>query len=212
MPDGSAPPGSAWVGSVPARSVPARSVPAGSPRGESPPERPSRAAATAAGIAAVLGTGHALVSAYWAAGGTALLDTIGGDLERWARQGRTGLAAAIWAVAALKLVVAWAAPVLAGVGAERLPAWTRGRVPRRLGWVAAATLTLYGGVLTVAGLLVQAGVIEAAADADDTALAWHAYVWDPWFLLWGIAFGLSLRLSRTPGLAAGATARERPGH
>lgn len=146
-------------------------------------------------VAAVLGTGHALVSAYWGAGGTALLDTIGGDLERWGRERNAGLVAALWAVAALKLVVAVAAPVLAGIGAGRLPAWTRGRLPRRLGWVAAVTLTLYGGLLTATGLLVQAGVIDAAADADDKALAWHAYLWDPWFLLWGIAFVLSLRLS-----------------
>jgi hypothetical protein len=162
---------------------------------------------TAAWVAAVLGTGHALVSAYWAAGGTGLLDTIGGDLERLARERDAGLSAAIWAVAALKLGVAVAAPVLAGVGAQRLPAWTRGPVPRRLGWVAAAVLTLYGGVLTVAGLLIQAGVIDAAADADDRALAWHAYFWDPWFLLWGIAFGLSLRLSRAERLAGRDAAR-----
>lgn len=165
------------------------------------PERPSRPAVQAAWVAVVLGTGHALVSAYWAAGGTALLDTIGGDLERRAREGHAGLAAAIWAVAALKLGVAVAAPVLAGVGAARLPAWTRGRVPRRLGWVAAVTLTLYGGALTLPGLLVQAGAIDAAADADDKALAWHAYLWDPWFLLWGIAFVVSLWLSRTEPLA-----------
>lgn len=44
-------------------------------------------------------------------------------------------------------------------------------------------------------------MIDAAADADDKALAWHAYLWDPWFLLWGIAFVVSLRLSRTEPLA-----------
>ena len=184
--------------------MPSRLGPA--PTGLSP-DRPSRPAVRAAWVAAALGTGHALVSAYWAAGGTALLDTIGGDLERWAREGHAGLAAAIWAVAALKLGVAVAAPVLAGVGAPRLPAWTRGRPPRQLGWVAAVTLTLYGGALTLAGLLVQAGVIDAAPDADDKALAWHAYLWDPWFLLWGIAFGVSLRLSRTESLAAPTHAR-----
>lgn len=177
-----------------------RPIPVAAPAGSSP-DRRSRPAVGVAWAAAALGTGHALVSAYWAAGGTALLDTIGGDIERWARERHAGLGAAIWAVAALKLGVALAAPVLAGVGAGRLPAWTRGRVPRRLGWVAAVTLALYGGVLTVTGLLIQAGVIEAAADADDRALAWHAYFWDPWFLLWGVAFGLSLRLARAERLA-----------
>jgi hypothetical protein len=129
--------------------------------------------------------GHALVSAYWALGGTALLDTIGGDLERWG-----------WAIALLKLVVALAAPILAGIDASWLPAWTRGRIPRLLGWIAAGTLVVYGGLLTLGGLAVESGAIDAAADADRRALAWHAFLWDPWFCLWGVAFAGSLRTNR----------------
>jgi hypothetical protein len=52
---------------------------------------------------------------------------------------------------------------------------------RRLGSVTAVGLTLYGGVLTGAGLLVKAGVFDPTDDADERALAWHAYFWDPWF-------------------------------
>lgn len=52
--------------------------------------------------------------------------------------------------------------------------------------IEAATLIIYGLVLTVAGLLVQAGVIHTSATADHRALAWHAYLWDPWFLIWGL--------------------------
>jgi hypothetical protein len=37
----------------------------------------------AASIAAALGTASAAVSAYWALGGTELLDTVGGDVEHW---------------------------------------------------------------------------------------------------------------------------------
>ena len=83
-----------------------------------------------------------------------------------------------------------------GVGAGQLPAWTTGRQVRLLGWLAAIGLTLYGGVLTVVGLLVQAGVIEAADDADEHALAWHTFVWDPWFALWGVAFIVAMWHSR----------------
>src|SRR5690606_19201563 len=43
------------------------------------------ASMVAALLAAVLGIGHAAFSAYWAIGGTWLLDTIGGELERWGR-------------------------------------------------------------------------------------------------------------------------------
>lgn len=60
-----------------------------------------------------------------------------------------------------------------------LPAWTTGRVPLTLGWIAAIVLTGYGGVLMAVGLLVQAGVIAAGPYANPTALAWHAYVWYP---------------------------------
>lgn len=156
-----------------------------------------RAAAAAIG-AAVLGLVNAGVSAYWAAGGEALLDTIGGDIERWGREGGTTVVVALSFVAVLKTMVALAAPILAGVGGDWLPAWTRARVPRALGWAAAATLTLYGGVLTIVGVLVQTGVADASTDADPTALAWHTYLWDPWFAVWGLAFLLALWLSR-PG-------------
>jgi len=47
-------------------------------------------------------------------------------------------------------------------------------------------LTIYGLALTGVGLLVQAGAIHAPATADHRALAWHAYLWDPWFLVWGL--------------------------
>ena len=64
---------------------------------------------------------------------------------------------------------------------------------RALGWIVAIGLTVYGGVLAVAGLLVEAGAIDAADDADEHAIAWHAYFWDPWFVLWGIAFTVAGR-------------------
>ncbi|HEU4949025.1 MAG TPA: DUF3995 domain-containing protein [Kribbella sp.] len=147
----------------------------------------------AAAVACVLGLGHAAFSAYWALGGTGLLDTIGGSLEEWGRRREPALIAALWVIVVLKVVVAAAAPVLQS---RRLPAWTRGRVPRILSWIAAVFLVLYGGLLTTGGLLIESGVLASAADADQRALAWHAYFWDPWFLLWGMAFALSLWWSR----------------
>jgi hypothetical protein len=98
------------------------------------------------------------------------LDTIGGSLERWGREREPALIAALWLVVAVKVIAALTAPVLAGVGAERLPLWIRGRAPRLLGWIAAIILVLYGGVMTAVGLLVEAGVLDAAADADRRAL------------------------------------------
>jgi Protein of unknown function (DUF3995) len=125
------------------------------------------------------------VSAYWALGGTALLDTVGGEIERWGRERSADVVVTLWVIVVLKLVGAAAPLVFVGVGAAHLPAWTRGRLARVVGWIAAIGLTLYGGVLSIAGLLVQAGVLDATDDADERALAWHAYLWDPWFALWG---------------------------
>jgi len=63
------------------------------------------------------------------------------------------------------------------------------------------------GVLTVAGLLVQSGAIAPAASADRRALAWHAYLWDPWFLLWGALVTAALVKSRQPRAARIARGR-----
>ena len=81
-----------------------------------------------------------------------------------------------------------------------------------LTWIEAAILTGYGLVLTASGLLVQAGVIKAAAHADRLAREWHAYLWDPWFLIWGIFVFLALWRSRSasqdhlPGAPGAASA------
>jgi Protein of unknown function (DUF3995) len=125
-----------------------------------------------------------------------LLDTVGGEIERWGRQHSAGVVMALWMIVVLKLVGGAAPLVFSGVGGTHLPAWTKARCVRQLGWIAAVGLTLYGAVLTVAGLLVEAGVLDPADDADERALAWHAYVWDPWFALWGAAFAVSMWCSR----------------
>jgi len=150
----------------------------------------------AAAIAAILGLASAAVSAYWALGGTALLDTVGGEIERWGRERSAGVLVTVWVIVVLKAVAAVAPLVFVGVGAGQLPAWTRGQSPRLLGWIAAVGLTIYGGVLTAVGLLVQGGVVDAADDADQRALAWHAFLWDPWFALWGTAFIVVMWRSR----------------
>jgi hypothetical protein len=155
-----------------------------------------RVAASAAIGAALLGVASAGVSAYWAIGGTGLLDTIGGTIERWGRERAATVVVVLWFIVVLKIVVALAAPILSGIGSGRLPVWTTARLPRALGWIAAATLTVYGGVWTIGGLLAQTGALEASADTDRKALAWHAFLWDPWFAVWGVAFVVALWRSR----------------
>jgi hypothetical protein len=93
--------------------------------------RLDRGAVVAAVIAASLGAASAAMSAYWALGGTALLGTVGGEIERWGRERSAGVVATLWLITVAKLVGAVAPLVLVGVGAGRLPAWTRAQPMRR---------------------------------------------------------------------------------
>ncbi|HEY2201550.1 MAG TPA: DUF3995 domain-containing protein [Solirubrobacteraceae bacterium] len=144
--------------------------------------------------AAVLGALHAAVSVYWSAGGTVLLDTIGGTLERDARARSAALLVVVCVTVVLKLIAGGL-----GLLAVAQPRWlsARGyRVVRGAAWLAAAVLVLYGGILAIIGWLVQAGIVHASAHADHKALRWHAFLWDPWFLVWGVLLATALMLTR----------------
>ena len=148
-----------------------------------PPTRDTPRAAEALPIAAAaVGGLFALVSMYWGLGGTWLLDTIGGSLEAQGRAGSAGIVVLLWASVVLKIVAALLPlAVIRRWGPARIrPAITA------LAWSAGIILTGYGLVLTVAGLLVQVGIIATGPESNQRALAWHAFLWDPWFLLWGL--------------------------
>jgi len=129
--------------------------------------------------AALLAFASAAVSAFWLLGGTALLDTVGGQLETWGRERSGAAVAALAVVVALKLVAGWLALSL-----DR--PW---RI--RLAWIGGVLLALYGGVLVTAGALVLVGVIDASAETDLHALRWHVFLWDLWFVVWGVALALA---------------------
>lgn len=138
----------------------------------------------------MVGLLYAAVSVYWGAGGKWLLDTVGGSLARPGRAHDTTVIIAIWAAAALKLTAALLPPLaLRNRGRQR-------HLARLLAWAAAGILTTYGAVLTTIGVLIQADVIHSSANADQRALTWHAYLWDPWFLIWGLLIATALLRSR----------------
>jgi hypothetical protein len=159
-----------------------------------------------AGTAVLIGLAYAGVSVYWGLGGTALVDTVGGTLAKLGRERDAVVVAALWGAAALKL----AAAVLPLVALRSAPARARRdrggaltRGARRASWVAAVVLTVYGAVYTGGGLLVQAGVIHSSRSADHRAQAWHAYLWDPWFLVWGVLITAALVRSSGPAQTRG---------
>ena len=142
----------------------------------------------AAYAAAVVAFGYALVSLYWAAGGRALLSTVGGYVEHLTHQG-----GAVPVIVALAVVLAKVAGGLLALALVR--PWEQ-VVPRR--WLLAGTaavsllLMAYGGINVLAGSLVLSGVIHPAGSVDRTALRWHVGLWDLWFLVWGILLTLAV--------------------
>ena len=137
--------------------------------------------------AAVLAFASAAVSLYWTPGGTRLLDTVGGSLEDLARD-RSGGALALGIVVVL-------VKAIGGLLALALVRPWGARIGRRLlvflGSSASALLVLYGGVYVLVGGLVLGGAITPSQPVDRHGLRWHVFVWDLWFLLWGLALGLA---------------------
>src|SRR5215218_9732206 len=118
-----------------------------------PPTR-SPATAWAAYAACALALLYAVPSFYWALGGTAGLDTVGGAIEELGRSRdpagvALGIGAGVLKVAGALLALALVRP------------WGR-VIPRRLlggaAWTASVVLTAYGGLLVVVGALVLTGV------------------------------------------------------
>ncbi|MGY1592860.1 DUF3995 domain-containing protein [Geodermatophilus sp. SYSU D00708] len=140
-----------------------------------------RGRAVAAHGAALLAATSALVSAYWTAGGTALLATVGGGVEELARE-RSAAAVAVGALTVvLKLAGGALALALVRPWGRRLP----GRLLRGTALLGGALLALYGGVLVLVGGLALAGVF-GPLPSDPSPLRWHVALWDPWFFLWGV--------------------------
>jgi Protein of unknown function (DUF3995) len=128
-----------------------------------------------------------VVSFYWAAGGTAGIDTVGGSIEEMARAHDfrgvlLGSVAGVLKVAGGLVALALVRP------------WGRG-VPRWLlltaGWGGSVLLAVYGALLVATGALVLSGVINPTGPVDRTALRWHVMLWDLWFLVWGVLLGMA---------------------
>jgi len=135
--------------------------------------------------AATVAFAFAAVSLYWALGGRALLDTLGGEIERRARAGDDVLLVANAAGAVLKMLGGMLALALVLPWGERLPR----RPLQALAWTGAAVLTVYGVLQTVAIVLVALGRFELDEPLGTRALRWRMFLWEPWFLVWGMLLG-----------------------
>jgi hypothetical protein len=166
-----------------------------------------RTARWPAWLAAALAFASAGVSAYWTLGGVWLLDTVGGEIERLARE-RSWPAVALGAViVALKVLAGSLAIALA----RRAPAaGRRRRLLLVVNGAVSAILCLWGGANVLVGALVLGGAITPSTAVDRHALRWHVFLWDLWFLVWGAALAaavIAVRRAEDPRRAA--TAGER---
>ncbi|MGP6173790.1 DUF3995 domain-containing protein [Corynebacterium sp. A21] len=128
-------------------------------------------------LAALAGCLHGAASVYWGLGGQWLLNTVGEQVT-----GRfVGMGWLLLILGALKISFA-----LLPLRLIDAPPW------RWCYWLGAAVLIIWGGMNTVVANLILVEVIPRGAQFDFAAMAGHAWLWDPLFLLWGTALVVGL--------------------
>lgn len=149
--------------------------------------KPTSRSAWAGYAACTLALLHAAVSFYWASGSSAGLSTVGASWKRWAGPAPPVLVVLIWGVGFAKVLAGLLALALVMPWGRVFPRW----MMLAAGWGGATVLTLYGGVLVAVQALVVGGIIVPSGPVDWNALRWHLFLWDPWFLLWGVLLGVA---------------------
>lgn len=164
---------------------------------------PGAAKNWAAYAAAGWAFGFALVSFYWAAGGTLGLGTLAEGIRERVQAGDAGFIAVLWATGVAKALGGAVALALVRPWPHRVPRWLR----LAAAWGAGVLLVLYGGINMVGLGLVEAGVVNRPTGVDPSA-KWYLLVWEPIFLAGGVLFCLAAwRAGRsTPSAGAGAGA------
>lgn len=150
-----------------------------------------------------LGFLYALVSAYWAAGGTIGLNTLSGTIGELARARSPVLIAVVWVVVVLKAAAAVLGLALVRRWGRLVPRW----MLLTASWGATTVLVLYGGFQSVGNLLVAVGVLHLQGNAPVNY--WYLFLWDPWFLVWGLLLGAATWAFLRPHRSGSARRRNR---
>lgn len=159
-------------------------------RGE-PAPRPSRAASSWPGhAAAAVAFAFAAVSFYWGLGGTAGVNTLGGQIEELALARDPMVVTLVWVTGVLKVAGGLLPLALVrGWGSTLARQWLL-----RGAWAGAGLLTVYGLVQVASVALVALGVLTPTQPVEPLVLWWRLLLWEPWFLLWGVLLGLTARV------------------
>ncbi|MEU4346178.1 DUF3995 domain-containing protein [Streptomyces sp. NPDC023838] len=140
-------------------------------------------------VAAAWAVAFAMLHFYWALGGSWGLSVSAGPLAE--ERPTWFVVVGLWGVGALCLV----GGVLGWLLARLRPDGLAGRVIRVLGWCACAALLARGFAVEVLLLTDTAG---RQVDVSPGQRWWTLVLWNPWFLVGGLAFGLAARGAR-PG-------------
>src|SRR5690348_2155958 len=125
------------------------------------------------------------MSFYWALGGELGLNTLGQGVQALAHE--CGFVALVWLAGIVKVLGGLFALTLVRPWLLWLP--PIGKLV--LAWVGGAALALYGGVNLVVEWLLVIGAIHLRGVVVTEGIRWHAWLWDPWWLLGGILFLLA---------------------
>lgn len=158
-------------------------------------------------LASALAIASAAVSVFWTFGGTWLLDTVGGSIEKLARTRSPSTVALGTATSVAKLGAGLLALALVRPWGRQVP----DRMLKRANVCVSAVLVTWGGANVLIGGLALAGVFSPADGLDERALRWHVFVWDLWFLVWGASVAIALsgfrRANRTTSARSGGPRR-----
>jgi Protein of unknown function (DUF3995) len=127
----------------------------------------------------------ALMSFYWAAGGTFGVNTLGSGIQALAHD--PGFIAIVWLTGVAKVLGGLFALSLA----RPLARWLRPGWKLALAWIGGAALALYGGIPLIVEGLALGGVVRVSGPVDWEGVRWHFWLWDPWWLLGGVLFLLA---------------------
>lgn len=130
----------------------------------------------------------AAVSFYWAVGGTVGVNTNAPAITKHVLAREPTWIAIMWGTGVLKIIAALLALMLVRTWGRAFPRW----LVLIAAWGAVAIMGVYEGAASlIQHALMVAGVISTPAGLGATSARWHLLLWDPWWLVGGILFGVA---------------------
>lgn len=127
----------------------------------------------------------AMMSFYWAIGGTAGISTVSPSLQPFVMARDPGFIMILWITGGLKLIGGVFALTLVRPWNQRFPRW----LLLAAAWGGTVVLLIHGGDFLLRGVLWMSGVVSVPESVSETVIYGYTFLWGPWWLLGGILFG-----------------------